>query len=141
MKGLPTLIRLRKQDLDELRREMVALEAQRAALIARRERIDRELAEEQRFVAETPDMAFAYGAFAQRVIGERADIAARKLALEDDIAALGERVAEAYAELKKYEIAMSQRLRRQRAEAARREQRDLDELGLNMHRRRAAPYV
>ncbi len=139
MKGLRTLIRLRKQDLDELRRDMAALEGRRAALIARREMLDREFAEEQRFVAETPNMAFAYGAYAQRVIAERADIAERKRALEDDIAALGERVAEAYAELKKYEIAMSQRLRRQRAEAARREQRDLDELGLVMHRRRGAP--
>ena len=139
MKGLRTLIRLRKQDLDELRREMATLEGRRAALIGRRKMLDRELAEEQRFVAETPNMAFAYGAYAQRVIAERADIAERKRALEDDIAALGERVAEAYAELKKYEIAMSQRLRRQRAEAARREQRDLDELGLVMHRRRGAP--
>lgn len=138
MKGLRTLIRLHKQDLDELRREMAALEGRRAALIDRRKMLDRELAEEQRFVAETPNMAFAYGAYAQRVIAERADIAERKQALEDDIAALGERVAEAYAELKKYEIAMSQRLRRQRAEAARREQRDLDELGLDMHRRRNA---
>ena len=138
MKGLRTLIRLHKQDLDELRREMAALEGRRAALIDRRKMLDRELAEEQRFVAETPNMAFAYGAYAQRVIAERADIAERKQALEDDIAALGERVAEAYAELKKYEIAMSQRLRRQRAEAARREQRDLDELGLDMQRRRNA---
>ncbi len=138
MKGLRTLIRLRKQDLDELRRGMVALEAQRAALIARRKMVDRELAAEQRFVADTPYMAFAYGAYARRVIAERADIAARKQALEDDIAALGERLAEAYAEVKKYEIAMTRRVRRQRAEAARREQRDLDELGGNMHRRRGA---
>jgi flagellar export protein FliJ len=138
VKGLRTLIRLRKQDLDELRRDMATLEGRRAALIARREMLDREFAEEQRFVAETPNMAFAYGAYAQRVIAEREDIAARKQALEADMAALGERVAEAFAELKKYEIAMNQRLQRQRAEAARREQRDLDELGLNMHRRRNA---
>ena len=138
MNSLKTLIRLHKQALDEKRWVLAALEGRRDGIIGQREDLERQVVEEQAFAARTPEVQFAYGAFANRVILTREALAQQLREIEAEIEIAGAEVAEAYAELKKYEIALSLRERRARAEAARRERYELDEIGLKMHHRRRA---
>ncbi len=138
MNSLKTLIRLHKQTLDEKRRVLATLEGRRDGIIGEGEELERQVVEEQAFAKRTPEVQFAYGAFAHRVILTRESLAQRLREVEAEIEISGAEVAEAYAELKKYEIALSLRERRARAEAARRERYELDEIGLKMHHRRRA---
>ncbi len=69
----------------------------------------------------------------------------RRKKLRESIADLGlaidaarAEVREAFQEVKKYELARDNYERREREKVARREQRELDELGANMHRRKKA---
>ena len=70
-----------------------------------------------------------------------ANAKAQRTALDEELvaekrhAAEGDAVAEAFAELKKYEITKANRERREQEEANRIEQNLLDEMGLAMHRR------
>ncbi|MDP6351775.1 MAG: hypothetical protein QF926_09510 [Alphaproteobacteria bacterium] len=138
MRGLPTLIRMFKEVLDERRRHMSDLEYRRETLIAERVALERAILDEQGLATKAPEYLFSYGPFADRSIRDREALEARKRAVEVEIETVGEQVSDAYRELKKYETALNLRQRREEAEAARRENNELDEIGLDMYRRRDA---
>jgi hypothetical protein len=71
-------------------------------------------------------------------------IAKRRLRLEQSIAGVGlelervhDEIVEAYSDIKKSEQAIENRIERKRVAAARREQANSDEMGLDQHRRSA----
>ncbi|HLI10708.1 MAG TPA: hypothetical protein VKY65_03835 [Alphaproteobacteria bacterium] len=138
MKALRSLIRLHRARLDERRRELVALESQRAVVEAERERMERELLEEQRAARGSLEGGWAYARYARRVLERRAGFAARLAELDELIAQATAAVAAAYQELKRYDVALDNHRKRLRGEAERRHQAIQDEIALTMYRRREA---
>jgi flagellar protein FliJ len=138
MRALSTLIRMHRHLLDEKRRALTDLENLRADLIRQREKLEAELVREQEIAKKVEVGAFAYAGFARGVIGRREKLQNSLAEIDGRIAAAQEDVATAFQDLKRHEIALAARQRRQREEEERRRQIELDEVSLEMHRRRSA---
>ncbi len=136
MKALPTLIRVHRWHLEEKRRKLAELERLRAELAAQARRLEERLASEQRIAEHSEEGRYAYGAYAASIIKRRETLAVSIGESQQAIVLARDEVSEAFREVKKHEIAARIRERRAQAEAARREQALLDEVGLNMHYRR-----
>ncbi|MDM7946791.1 MAG: flagellar FliJ family protein [Oceanibaculum nanhaiense] len=135
MKALITLIRLHNHQLDDKRRALAEAERRLANAKAQRAALDEELVAEKRHAAEGGEGVYTYGAYLQAAKRRREAIDAGIVVLEKAAAEARDAVAEAFAELKKYEITKANRERRELEEANRIEQNMLDEMGLAMHRR------
>jgi flagellar export protein FliJ len=136
-KGLKTLIRLAKWAVDEKRKVLTALQAREEEMIAALDQHERQLAEEQRIAAaDATGVGFVYGAYASAWLNRKAEMEMRLLNLRHQIEAARDDLAEAFRQQKTYEITQANREKRERAEAERKEQVRLDEIGLNVFRRR-----
>lgn len=138
MKGLPTLIRLRKWELEEKRRKVADLEALLAQLGEAIARLDDEVEMEQAVATASGEVNFAYGPYAAAAVERRRTLKASQEDVKQQIIAAQEEVAIAYQELKKYEVAQSNRRRRAREEQNRREQIILDDIAIEGFRRNPA---
>ena len=138
MRTLETLIRVQKRQLDQLRRELAGLEQLAVDLRQQAADLEKEVVQQQGLARTTAEGAFAYPGYARQVIARREKVAASIADVDDRLAAMRERVAEAFQELKRYDIVLSNRRLQARMEADRREQLQLDEMGLEAHRRRHA---
>lgn len=136
MKGLPTLIRVRTWALEEKRRKVADLEALEAQLIEAIARLDDEVQIENQVASNDTDARFTYGSYISAAIDRRRTLDASVEDVRRQIETAHEEVTLAYQELKKFEVAHSNRKRRVREEANRREQIVLDEIGLETYRRR-----
>ncbi|MCH7865979.1 MAG: flagellar FliJ family protein [Proteobacteria bacterium] len=129
------LIRLNEWTVDERRRELGDVLASLAELESGLHRLREELAREQGVVQASPEEAgFFYGNYAQAVIERRNHLDAGIVRMEEDVAQARDKLGEAYRELKKYEVAQDLRDTQEARELARKEQIDLDELGLQAYR-------
>jgi len=137
VKGLAALIRLHTWRLDEKRRELADLQRLEDQFLEDGRRLEAEMAAEQEFAKTSDSGAFSYGGFAVGVIERRKRIEASIDEVRRRIDDKRAEVAEAFQELKRYEITQAERLKRERAEADRRTQADLDEISLIQHQRRA----
>lgn len=138
MRTLSTLIRMHRYQLDEKRRALTDLENLRADLVRQQEKLGAELVREQE-VAKTAECgAFAYAGFARGYIERREKLLASLAEIGTRIEAAQNDVNVAFQDLKRHEIALAARQKRQREEAERRAQIELDEVSLDMHRRRSA---
>lgn len=137
-RGMQTLIRLHRWQLDELRRRLMPLEEERQSLLETGRTLLERLEAERLVVAagqgETADLQ----AFKQRVMVQHAEIDQRVASLEETIERLREKMASAFQDVKKFEITEEQRQAAERKERQRREQNSLDEIGLTVHQRRMA---
>ena len=77
-----------------------------------------------------------YGSYANAVIERRHQLNESVAQMEVQIAAAREELNTAYRELKKYDVAQQNRDTRETQELERREQKILDELGLEAYRRK-----
>lgn len=136
MKGLPALIRLHSWQLDGKRRELADLEGLEDQLLAEAQRLEDEVATEQEHARTSEAGVFYYGGFALGVIERRKRIQASIDDIRQQIEAKREEVADAFRELKRYEITLAERQKREKLEAERRNQADLDEVSLVQHERR-----
>lgn len=135
MKGLPTLIRLRRQGLDERRRALVELEQQEAALGQQISAVDDEVVREQKFASGADDVRFAYENFSIAAKGRRESLVEALTAQRVLVESARNEVSEAFREFKKLDIAAQNAQRRLEEEQDRRERIEMDEIGLEIHRR------
>ncbi|MCW9034369.1 MAG: flagellar export protein FliJ [Rhodospirillales bacterium] len=135
-KSLKNLIRLHEWQLDERRRELAVeqkeldqLEGVLRALLA-------EVAREQEIVHKTDDLTIiaAFGPFSQKAKLQRETLEATIVIKEKQVEEARENLAEAFKELKTYEISQANRDKKEALELARKDQETLDEIGLNAHR-------
>lgn len=135
---LKTLIRLNRFDVDEKRRSLQALLDHEAEIQQAIRNLEEELAAEQKVAADAEvqqAIGAVYGGYAV-ANKERKEAQLEKLAeLYPQIESARAALAEAFANLKKYEIARQNRQDEEAAEEARKEGLELDELGLAGHRR------
>ncbi|ARJ64685.1 hypothetical protein WV31_02870 [Magnetospirillum sp. ME-1] len=136
-KGLKTLIRLSKWNVDEKQRVLVALQGREDQILAAIQQAEQSLIHEQQVAAQdAAGVGFAYAAFANAWLARREQLMQMLEQVRQEINRARDELAEAFNQLKTYEITQKERERRAQAEMDKKEQAFLDEVGLNIHRRK-----
>jgi len=135
MTALDSLIRLHRWQLDEQRRAVNELEALTAKLRYDILRLDAEQASEQDVVRRSSEIAFGYGSYTAALIIRRQKLVESLNDAEDRTAKARDVLAETFQMAKRYEIAAAKRVLSQRLTQQKVEQTDMDELGIDIHRR------
>ncbi len=139
-KDLHTLIRLRKWDVDEKQRSLAVLLRQEEEVIARQKALEEEIQSEIVFAGTAPvEHRQTLAPYLKRSDDFRIRLLAALDEVRRQIAVAQEHLAESYRRLKTFEITQKQRDDRENAEEARLETIELNELGLDLHRRKNAP--
>lgn len=133
---LPTLIRVKKWAVDELRRELGALLARQSQLEQGLRMIGEEILREQQVSAAGGMIALpgVYDAYIKRRLADRDRFQAALRDMTHQIERKREQIGEAFRELKTYERTKELRDEEAAQERARRDQAVLDEIGQNAHR-------
>ncbi len=138
MTALGSLVRVRSWALNEKRQKLAGLEELADKMHQDLEQLEAELNNEQRAAAGSIEGTIAFPAFVAAALERRKKLRESIADLGLAIDAARAEVREAYQEVKKYELAQDNHERRELEKVARRERRELDELGANMHRRKKA---
>lgn len=136
MRGLPSLIRLHKWQLEEQQRKLAQLEGLKQQFVARIRILDAEVAAESSAVGGSSEAGHVLGSYIQASLQRRRHLEQSVAGVQSQTDEVREQVAEAFQELKRFELAQEQQLRRERKATRRRERVQEDEIGLNMFRRR-----
>ena len=136
MKGLDTLIKLTKRNLDALRRQLVNLENQKEQLIQLSVKLENDLRRERDIAATTMHMGKYLDDFAKKTKARQVEIAKEVIKLDGEIFQATAAITEAFGELKKYEIAKENEKARLAEKQKRVETAMLDEMGLQQFVRR-----
>lgn len=135
-KGLDALIRIHQFELDEKRRALKELETVRANIETAIRMLENEVDREQKAAVGSVEAGMAYGNYARAAIARRGRLEQNLRDIEPQVEAAREVVAQAFEELKKYEITKAGRDKAAVAEANRKEQILMDELGLSAYMRK-----
>ncbi len=128
MSRLAKLVRLRKSELDEARRVVSTVEAQRAEIERSIQQLDDDLAAEAALAGQTVETAAAYARFADATRA-RQEAGRQSIArLDEELDAHRAVVAAAFSEWKRIELLEQQRLQEAQVERARQEQAAMDEI-------------
>jgi flagellar export protein FliJ len=138
MSTLDSLIRINRWKLDEQRRQIAELERLAGRLREEADRLVQELSSEQRVAGASFEASLGYPNFARELIERRRKLAASIAEVDSRIATARDALAETFGEVKRYEITAANRAKRERAAAGRKQAIALDEVALEIHRRRAA---
>ena len=103
MSALETLARVARREAEAIERQLAAVEARRANILARIETHDRIVRDEQERAQGSVDAALAYGAFAQAAITQRRVMINEDHVLAAEAGALRDALRDAFIELKKVE--------------------------------------
>ena len=132
--GLSGIVRLHKWQVDEKRRQIAELEVMRSDLEKKLEKLDSDLKDEQKNVANSNVVDINYAGYAAAVMKRRENIEASITEVNVSIENMKDDLAEAFKELKKYEIVEQRAVEKELHEQKKREQDRLDEVSLNMFR-------
>jgi flagellar export protein FliJ len=135
MKSRETLIRLHRFQVDEKRRQVADIEAMIADFRRMEQDLELQITTEQERSGISDVTHFAYPTFAKAAMDRRSNLLASIEELEAQLADAKEEFTEAYSELKKYELMQEKEVDRRRGELSAIEQRELDEIGMDAHRR------
>jgi len=136
VKPFDTLIRLSEQQLDDKRRVLAAIEDRLDAARQARAAIETELEAERQRASGSGEVAFGFGAYMAEVINRRQRAEADIARIEAEADAAREEVRTAFAELKRYEITHQKKLAEIAKEQAMKQQDALDEIALQLDRRK-----
>lgn len=137
MSRLDTIIRLRKWELDEKRRQLAALLGERDDIATAIETLDLEVAEQSRHTG-LEVASVTIGSYIEAVRTRQGELGQMLLKKEKEVIKHQDVVAEGFRELKTFEIARDRELERVAAEEAKEEQAAFDELGIQNHAREEA---
>lgn len=139
MKGLDSVIRLQRWQLDEKRRKLIDLERLRAELLGRLQRLDHEVQQEGQLAGRDNEVAAAFPKYVSAALQQKQTLRNSIGEVDTQIVAAQDDVSVAFEAVKRYETVADNHVRRQRAEIARRLRAELDEVGIESHRRRREP--
>lgn len=134
MRGLGSLIRLHKWQLEEKRRALGALQGLRADLLRQADGLEREVLREQQTAAQSAEAGWNYNSYARAVIRRRKNLVRSIADVDEQIEAATELVRAAHRELRKFETAEERAQQRAADEEARRDRIDMDEIAANQQR-------
>ncbi|MEC7572368.1 MAG: flagellar FliJ family protein, partial [Pseudomonadota bacterium] len=134
MSKLDSLIRLHERTLDEARRELGRAEAAVASAAAAIDALEAEIKAEQAAAGADLTGQFGYANYARQAIARRAELHTAHQQAEVAREQVREKVATAFAELKKFEITAERRVALAQQEENRRLQGELDEIAQQQDR-------
>ena len=137
-KALPTLIRIQKKDLDALRLRMGELENRKENLRQTVQRLNEELSKELQQAGDLPEMRQFFGNFSEHIRKRRKKVQEEIMKLDEQMDELSVEISQKFGELKKYEIALENWRKAQKAARDRKEQIELDDIGTQIYSRREA---
>jgi flagellar FliJ protein len=136
-KGLGTLIRLRKWDVDEKQRALAILLRQEEAVIEHQNALEAEVRAELAFATNAPvEQRSTLAPYLKRSDQTRERLGAALHEVRRQIAGAQDNLAEAYRRLKTFEVTQKQRDTAESKEEERLETIELNELGLSLYRRK-----
>ena len=135
MKSRENLIRLKRFQVDDKRRQVTQIETMIADFERMAEELDRQIAEEERRVGVDDISHFAYPTFAKAAMQRRDNLKGSVAGLQDQLAAAQDELAEAFEDLKKVELLEERNHERERHTENQRAQSEMDAIGLAMHMR------
>ena len=138
MSKLDSLIRLHERTLDEARRELGRAEAAVASAAAAIDALEAEIKAEQAAAGADLTGQFGYANYARQAIARRAELHTAHQQAEVAREQVREKVAVAFAELKKLEITAERRAALAQQEENRRLQGELDEIAQQQDRQKQA---
>ena len=138
MSKLDSLIRLHERTLDEARRELGRAEAAVASAAAAIDALEAESKAEQAAAGADLTGQFGYANYARQAIARRAELHTAHQQAEVAREQVREKVAVAFAELKKFEITAERRAALAQQEENRRLQGELDEIAQQQDRQKQA---
>ena len=138
MSKLDSLIRLHERTLDEARRELGRAEAAVASAAAAIDALEAEIKAEQAAAGADLTGQFGYANYARQAIARRAELHTAHQQAEVAREQVREKVAVAFAELKKFEITAERRAALVQQEENRRLQGELDEIAQQQDRQKQA---
>jgi len=137
-KDLHSLIRYQGWQVDEKRRALGELLRIVKSLENRMHQLHEDLKSEQAAAAASPEVAgVIYGSFAQSFITERENLLDSIGKAEQKVAIAREELREAYQEQKKFEMTQEARDKKEEEERNLLEQKELDEIGAEVHRQKS----
>jgi flagellar export protein FliJ len=128
MKGLKTLIRLEKNRLDALRKDLALLENEKEQFEQFSQQLLDQLHAELQAAESMAEMRGFFGDFSSRIKKQRQQIAQHVAGLERRMAAIRDQMADIFSQMKKYEIALENHVKREKEKLAAREQLQMDEV-------------
>lgn len=134
-KTLETLIRLHQFTLDERRRELKEVQEREDALKAQLAELAARVEKERQMAAESPEYGAAYSRFVTWARDERRRLERAVQDMQPELEQARDRMAEAFAEKKRVEITRDNRQEEEEMDRKHREQIELDEVGMQRHRR------
>ncbi|MGE3333082.1 MAG: flagellar export protein FliJ [Rhodospirillaceae bacterium] len=138
-KDLHNLIRLRKWDVDEKRRSLATLLRHEEAVIERQNALEEEIKMEMAFAANAPvELRGTLPGYIALSDEKRGRLAHALREVQTRVAYAQDELAEAYRRSKTLEVTQENRDREDERELTRKEDEDLNEIGLNLFRRRTA---
>lgn len=137
-KSLGTLIKLQRRELNDLRKQLNVLERQRAQLMEASIKLSEELQNEIEKAVALPEMGSFFGNFSARIQKRQEEIGMIVREIDKKTHSIVQKINEVFSEVKKYEIALENLLRREAEEANRKEQIMLDDMGVDRYSRQMA---
>jgi flagellar protein FliJ len=136
MNSLDTLIKLHRWQLDEQRRNLADIESLGNKLRAELRRLDDEEVCEQQIAGGSQEASYAYGGYARALIDRRNKLIKSIQETEQQTIQARSQLADAFAEVKRYEIAAANRLLAKHRGIERIRQQELDEVAIDGFRRK-----
>ena len=133
MKSRETLLRLKRFQVDEQRRQVAQIESMIAEFERMSAELDREIRSEQERAGISDPAHFAYPTYAKAAMTRRDNLRRSADELRGQLDDARAQLAEAFEELKKVEILEERDHDRERTAEASREQVELDRIGARMH--------
>lgn len=137
MKGLPGLIQLNQWKVDEQRRKVTELEILCERLSEEVSQLQADIEREGRNSGDSVESSQAFSAFLAGAMAQREKLRGSIADLQLQISAAKDDLADAYRELKSYEVAQASRDAREHRKQELRERVKMDEIGMGMHRRKS----
>ena len=136
MKTIKTLIKVQKQKLDMVRRNLVSLETQQSQLETLHKKLEKDLASEIELADNSAELSSFFGDYIKR-IRQRQELVRKEIrALETQVEMAREVVRHEYGEQLKYEKILENKMAEAKAEADRKEGLELDDIAANQHARK-----
>lgn len=135
MTALESMVRVHQWMLDERQRKLADLQTLVQKLKDDLTALDRQLESEREVAGQSEEAGMAYPAFVAAALDRRKKLCRTIADLETEVESVREEVAEAFGELKKFEMARDNHEARQIANRDRRERLNFDELGVSIYRR------
>ena len=136
MKSMTTLIRVKQREIDAIKRQQDLMLKQREDLHTILEGLSNQLANEIKTAEAMPEMAHFFGDFAATIKKRQEMMHGHLRKVETELDKLANLLRDKFSEMKKYELAHSNWMRRQKEAARKTEERAMDELAIRGYNQR-----